>query len=369
MKKRLFGILLVLVLIVGLVPVAALAMPDAEVEYQEVEVYSNQRVQFNFSTLIAKEFETQFGTPFIGGATVIGFRDNVESFRGNTVPGTGRQQWTTTIGTATEFRFEVIFPSGLVFSSFHGPNILRPVVGNPSARVITSQDIINSPFFNPGYNHFQINVNWEAVPGTYTPQPPRPQPPLSGTPFTDVRENAWYANSVRFVYQRGIMSGINPTTFAPNTNFSREMVLATQFRMANGRPANASDPRNTPFTDVGTGRWYAPYVAWAFNNGLTTGTSPTTFGTGQAVSRQDFALFMYRFAQSQGIDTNVPGNFNLNFPDANRVGSWAQDALRWAVYEGLITGVTTGGGQTLEPGGTATRAQSATILMRYVQNT
>ena len=186
---------------------------------------------------------------------------------------------------------------------------------------------------------------------------------LGRTPFTDVPLHAWFHDAVEFVYDRGIMSGTSPTTFAPNANFSREMVVATLFRMYHGRPANSTDARDTPFADVDAGRWYAPYIAWGYSQGIVTGTSPTTFGTGNAVSRQDFAVLLHRFADFVDVDTDVPGDFALDFPDASAVGSWARDALTWAVHEGLITGT----GQLLAPTGTAIRAQAATILMRYVQ--
>jgi len=190
--------------------------------------------------------------------------------------------------------------------------------------------------------------------GTSAPEDP---------PFTDVPLHAWFHDAVAFVHDQGIMSGTSPTTFAPNANFSREMVVATLFRMYHGRPADSTDARDTPFSDVDADRWYAPYIAWGYDQGIVTGTSTDTFGTGNAVSRQDFAVLLHRFANFTDVDTDVPEEFALAFPDANNVGSWAQDALTWAVYEGLITGT----GQLLAPTGTATRAQAATILMRYVQ--
>jgi len=210
-----------------------------------------------------------------------------------------------------------------------------------------------------------LNLNAQ----TTQPEPPdSPQPPttpqLPITPFVDVNSNAWYAEGVLFVFENNIMQGISPTRFAPANNFSREQVVATLFRMNNGRIANASDPTTTPFNDVSSEAWYSPYIAWAHSRGIVTGTSSTTFGTGNAVSRQDFAVMMYRFANFQALkDTQVPEDFTLNFPDANIVGSWAEDGLKWAVHNGLITGT----GQLLNPAGTASRGQAATILMRYVQ--
>jgi len=185
----------------------------------------------------------------------------------------------------------------------------------------------------------------------------------AGPRFIDVPLHAWFHDAVEFVHDQGIMSGTSPTTFAPNANFSREMVIATLFRMYHGRLANSMDARDTPFADVDADRWYAPYIAWGYEQGIVTGTSPTTFGIGNPVSRQDFAVFLHRFARFTGVDIEIHADSTLTFPDADSVGSWAKEALTWAVYAGLITGT----GQGLEPTGTATRAQAATILMRYVQ--
>ena len=109
------------------------------------------------------------------------------------------------------------------------------------------------------------------------------------------------------------------------------MVVGTLFRMYHGRPANVSDPTATPFADVRTGQWYAPYIAWAFSQGLVTGINPTTFGVGSPVTRQDFATLMYRYANFTGADTSIPGGFTPDFPDAGSIGSWAEDAMTWAV--------------------------------------
>jgi len=181
--------------------------------------------------------------------------------------------------------------------------------------------------------------------------------------FTDVPLHAWFHDAVEFVHDQGIMSGTSPTIFAPNANFSREMVIATLFRMYHGRLANSTDARDIPFADVDADRWYAPYITWGYSESIVTGTSPDTFGIGNAVSRQDFAVLLYRFANVTDAGTDVPEDFALDFPDASAIGSWAEEALTWAVYAGLITGT----GQGLEPTGIATRAQAATILMRYVQ--
>ncbi|MCL2842364.1 MAG: S-layer homology domain-containing protein [Oscillospiraceae bacterium] len=181
-------------------------------------------------------------------------------------------------------------------------------------------------------------------------------------PFADVAAGRWYHPAVVFVHENGIMQGTAATTFAPTMDFSRAMVVTTLFRMYHDRVADTSDPAAAPFDDVAEGRWYAPYIAWAHSNGIVQGVSETRFRPQNAVSRQEFATMIYRFAQFADIDVNIPDDFALAFPDTDRVGSWAEDAVAWAVYNELIQGT---GGQLI-PTGTATRAQAATILMRFV---
>jgi len=196
---------------------------------------------------------------------------------------------------------------------------------------------------------------WVWQPRTDAPAP---------LPFTDVPTTIWFHDAVAFVYNEGIMRGASATTFDPMADFNREQVVATLFRMYHGRPANASDPAATPFADVDPEQWYAPYIAWAFGAGIVTGQTATTFGTGDPVTRQDFAVLVHRFANFTGADTSVPGGFTPQFPDADTTGSWAEDALAWAVYTGLISGTDR---NELLPWGSAIRAEAATILMRYVQ--
>jgi len=232
MKKRLLSILLVLVLLVGVASVAS-ATGNQTMTYLGFTVWGHDGL-----------FE---------GAEITVRADNTVVFQ-FTTDGSERATWwegLLPLGLR-EITIAIDFPDGFVIEERRG--------GIPGA----SNPEWHAPYeieFGPD-GSFIININnlsprediiadfsWVIVPGeTQAPVPPQDHP------FTDVRANAWYASAVEFVYNEGIMTGTSPTTFAPNANFSREMVLATQFRMANGRPANASDPRNTPFTDVAQGR-------------------------------------------------------------------------------------------------------------------
>ena len=186
--------------------------------------------------------------------------------------------------------------------------------------------------------------------------------PAGTLPFTDVGATAWYRGAVQFVFDNNVMTGTTATTFSPRTNFSREQVTATLFRIQNGRPANASDPRDNPFTDVAATRWSAPYITWAFREGIVTGVTDTRFSPAVPISRQDFALVLWRYAVVFELDLYAESGPFDRFPDAGQTGSWARPGLNWAVYHGLISGID----GNLVPRGLANRAQTATILERFI---
>ena len=182
------------------------------------------------------------------------------------------------------------------------------------------------------------------------------------TPFTDVRPGQWFYDAVAFVYDKEIMTGTTGTTFSPGTNFNREQLVATLFRIEHGRPAIPSDSRESPFVDVPTGRWSAPYIAWAARTGIVEGTTPTTFAPGNPITRQNTAVMLYRFAERSNISTDAPPNQAGRFTDARLIGSWATDEVNWAIHHGLLQGA----GGILNPAGTTNRAQAATLLERFI---
>ena len=178
--------------------------------------------------------------------------------------------------------------------------------------------------------------------------------------FVDVGPNNWFYTAVMFVYERGLMEGTTSTTFAPNVNLNRAMVATILYRMA-GEPAVTFE---AIFPDVAAGRWYSNAIVWAYHNDVVTGFPDGSFRPADLVTREQFAAMLFRYAEVMGYDTGVPADFGLNFPDAGLVGNWARNYMEWAVYNGLITGTPQG---ELNPRGTATRAECATILMRFVQ--
>lgn len=178
--------------------------------------------------------------------------------------------------------------------------------------------------------------------------------------FTDVAADAWYADAVQYVYENGLMSGTSETTFSPDLTTTRGMIVTILYRMENEPTVTST----TAFTDVASDQYYANAVAWAAQNGIVSGTTATTFAPNAAITREQMAAILYRYAQFKGYDVSVKADLSV-YTDAASVGAYATDAMAWANGAGLITGTST---TTLSPAGNATRVQVAAILMRFCEN-
>ncbi len=179
-------------------------------------------------------------------------------------------------------------------------------------------------------------------------------------PFTDVPASHWAHDDITYVYENDLMNGTDGSLFSPESTTTRAQVVTVLYRLA-GQPA--ADWEN-PFWDVPASAWFHDAVTWAWENDITGGVSSTHFGAGNAVTREQLATFLYRYAQDQGYDTSARADLS-GYSDAGLVSSYATEALSWANATGLITGTT---GTTLSPQGSATRAQVATILSRFCQD-
>ncbi|SBW04877.1 exported hypothetical protein [uncultured Eubacteriales bacterium] len=178
--------------------------------------------------------------------------------------------------------------------------------------------------------------------------------------FADVRSGAWYYDAVKYAVQNGLFTGTTTTTFGPETDMSRAMLVTVLYRLE-GKPAVTA---GATFTDVENGQWYTDAVRWANATGIITGYDSGMFGTNDSVTREQLAAILYRYADYKGYDTTGADDLSA-YSDASGVSPYARSAMEWAVDAGLITGITTGG---LLPGDSASRAQVATILMRFVEN-
>ena len=207
--------------------------------------------------------------------------------------------------------------------------------------------------------------------GTYTFEQPRGRVTIEVTfvrtggtagaaPFLDVAEDAWYADAVAYVYDNGLMSGTSTTLFSPNATTTRGMIVTMLYRLE-GEPRISS---GSAFDDVDAGMYYADAVAWASQNDIVTGYDEATFGPNNAITREQMAAILYRYAQYKGYRTTADADLS-GYVDADSVSSYALASLQWANAAGLVSGTSS---NTLTPDGSATRAQVATIFMRFMED-
>ena len=205
----------------------------------------------------------------------------------------------------------------------------------------------------------------EQADGTYTFVMPNGQVTVPVTfaeaplPFPDVTEGDWFYDAVRYAYENGLMDGVGDGQFAPNATTTRAQLVTILYRLA-GQPAVSGD---LPFTDVEAGTWYTDAVAWAAANGIVNGVSETEFAPGKDITREQLATILFRYAEAKGYDVSARADLSA-YTDADQIQSYAAESVAWAVAEGLIQGFED---NTLRPAGNATRAQIATILMRFCE--
>ena len=204
----------------------------------------------------------------------------------------------------------------------------------------------------------------EQADGTYTFVMPNGQVTVTVTfeqaplPFPDVTEGDWFYDAVRYAYETGLMDGVGDNLFAPNSQTTRAQLVTILYRLA-GEPEPGGD---SGFSDVAAGIWYTDAVAWAAENGIVNGVSDTEFAPGDDITREQLAAILYRYAACQGYDVSQRADLS-GFGDASSIRPYAQEALSWAHAQGLVLGFEDG---SLRPQGTASRAQIAAVLMRFL---
>lgn len=178
--------------------------------------------------------------------------------------------------------------------------------------------------------------------------------------FSDVKTSAWYHEDVQYISENGLMKGTGENLFSPDATTTRGMIVTILYRLE-GEP---SPTGACPFQDVASGKYYEKAITWAAENGIVSGFSADTFGPDQNITREQMAAILYRYATYKKYDVSTAGDLS-KFPDADKVSSYAVDAMKWANAAGLINGSNDG---KLYPAGNATRAQVAAILTRFCKN-
>ena len=176
-------------------------------------------------------------------------------------------------------------------------------------------------------------------------------------PFTDVKDNHWYYSAVEYAFSRGMMSGMTETAFGPNIATNRAMLVSVLWRFE-GSPEGFSHS----FSDVKSSHYFDKAVAWASSNGIVAGKSEDRYAPNDKLTREQMVTMLYRYAAYVGKDTEAKGDISV-FSDLNKLDGYAVDAMKWAYGKGIVTGMNE---TTLDPNGNATRAQLASILMRFL---
>ena len=280
------------------------------------------------------------------------------------------------VNTGADFDAGELYPG----TTFHEPNSINRVsiltVGGDAFDVNATYTIVTNDFMAAGGDTYyafsaagsgydtgvpldQVVMDYiaEELNGTVTAADyGEPAGRIHTISYNDVVAGDWFAEAVNYVTLTDLMKGTGEG-FSPNSNLTRAQMATVLYRMA-GEPEGTIE---NPFSDVADGQWYTDAVVWAAETGITLGTSADTFNPNDDVTREEMATFLYRFAEYESLDPiEVTGDLSA-FPDADEVAGFATEAMTWAVGQKIIAGVD----GNLAPDGTATRAQVATVLMRY----
>lgn len=179
--------------------------------------------------------------------------------------------------------------------------------------------------------------------------------------FTDVKESDWFYKGVAYVVDKGVMSGVSENQFDPSGKLTRAMMVQMLYNMED-RPA--CDAENA-FIDVPVGQWYTDAVIWANDEKIVSGMGDGLFAPNMEITREQMVVMLYNYAKYKGYDVTASADLS-KFADNASVSTWAQPAMQWAVAEGYISGM---GDNQLAPQGTATRAEIASVIMRFMEAT
>ena len=264
-----------------------------------------------------------------------------ESWNGGTQTGTGAE-----IKEQADGSYQVTLPKDSTGSVL----VTIPKVSEGDLLVIVhadgTQEVIKKSVVQDGTAYLMLDGNATVKVVDYV------------SDFNDVKEDAWYADAVDFTAGRGLFSGVGRDSFAPDETLNRGMVVTVLYALED---AGAQKTAGL-FDDVAEDAWYAQGTAWAVEAGIVSGYGDGQFGPNDAITREQLALMLYRYAQYMKLSTGTGASLEA-FGDEEEISSWAQQAMSWAVSAGILGGTPEG---NLNPGGTATRAEAAVMVSQFV---
>lgn len=258
-------------------------------------------------------------------------------------------------------------PSKLVYEEGEKLNlnglVVTAIYNNDTSAVVTDYEVsgfestIGEKTVYIAYGEFSVSFTVNVIDGECKGDDKCP-----GKHFTDVgAPDSWMHEGIDYAVKNGLFNGTGKNTFSPNANMTRAMLVTVLYRME-GSPSVAGIANS--FNDVKAGQYYYDAVLWASSNGVVNGVGAGKFAPNNNVTREQMATILYRYSEKKGIDVSDKADISA-FPDSGKVSSYAEDAIAWANGAGLIGGTNKGGKVVIDPLGNATRAQVATILMRY----
>ena len=203
----------------------------------------------------------------------------------------------------------------------------------------------------------RVTIDVEFVEDTTVEEP---VDEITEADFSDVSSSDWFYDAVNYVFSKGIMVGVTENSFAPNSSLTRAMIVQMLYSLEGSPEVTGT----APFTDVAIGQWYTNAITWAASNNIVSGMGDGTFAPNNNITREQLAMILYNYAQLKGNAVTASGNLAA-FTDGNEVSDWAETAVRWAVGEGLMSGR---GNGVLDPTETTTRAEAASMFMRFMES-
>lgn len=290
----------------------------------------------------------------------------------DTIPALGHDwgEWVTTIEPTVStvgYRYHVCNRDGCGYRE--GEDIPKLHTHTWDAGVVTQKPTAAEP----GVRTYTCTVcgqtRTEAIPATGVPETCNGGPACPGYAFRDMpAPSIWSHAGLDYCIDRGYIAGTSATTVTPDGECTRAMIVSILYRVQ-GEPAKVNGYElkklAAPFDDVERGRWYTDAIWWAKLTGVVSGMSPSTFAPDDPITRAQLAVILYNYTKQFAPESLTETGSLAGFPDAGSVPSWARTAMAWAVGNGLISGVGENGVSYLRSEGCATRAQVATILMKY----
>ncbi len=300
-------------------PVGSLSTSDRVITVS----YKDPETDTTFETYFPIEVKAPSGGGGGGGAVAATYKLTFETNGGDAVSSISNAQ-----GTLIDLGSYKPVKTGFVFGGWYSDKELTKAVKSITLNADTT-----------------VYAKWIA--GTTAP----------GLPFTDVQISDWFYGDVKYVFEKGLMSGISKTLFAPSMTTTRGMIVTILHRLE-GSPAVSGE---NSFDDVAKGKWYTEAVNWAAENKIVAGYGNAKFGPDDNITREQMAAILMNYAKFKGYDVSAKADLS-KFTDNSKISQWAAGSLAWANANGLISGKSSG---ILDPKGQATRAEVAAILHRF----